>query len=74
MTLKVDDGRIRRRLAIRPFPPLPSANRAGTALMRVTHLNLLFTISIHNSITYQQRSFSWPTEKEGLPSADTKMY
>lgn len=44
------------------------------ALLRVTRLNIHFTISIHNSTIFQQRSFSWLAEKQGLPFAGTKTY
>ena len=52
------------------------AYRSATTVIRVLpsfpDINLLFTISIHDDIIYQQRFFSWPTEKEGLPFAEAK--
>ena len=54
------------------------AHRSATTAIRVLPIfpgiNLLFTISIHDVIIYQQRFFSWPTEKEGLPFAEAKTY
>jgi hypothetical protein len=61
---------------IRALPIFPSValTLAGAAQMGVTGINLLFTISIHDVIIYQQRFFSWPTEKEGPPFAEAKTY
>ena len=54
------------------------AHRSATTAIRILpsfpDINLLFTISIHDVVIYQQRFFSWPTEKEGLPVAEAKTY
>jgi hypothetical protein len=67
-----DEAHIPRQRAIRAFTAHPGAALTDAARMRVTRLNVLFTISIHNGIIFSKGPFHGSPRRKTCRSQERK--